>query len=499
MLKSEAIFIMKDISKHFPGVQALDNVTFEVDRGEVHALVGENGAGKSTLIKILSGIQGPDSGQIFYKDQEIRINTPRDAQNLGISTIYQELNLCQNLTVAQNVFLGKESTRTLLHYLDEDQINAKCRQYLDLLEANIDPKALLSSLSVAQQQMVEIAKALSYESDVIIMDEPTATLTLHETDKLFETIRKLREQGRSVIYISHRLEEVFEIADTVTVLRDGKLVGTKTISELEYNDIVRMMVGREIQNMYVRPAETEKRADKALLEVKDFTKQGVFKNINFSLYGGEILGFSGLVGAGRTDLMRALFGLETTDAGKIIIKGKEQVFNSPKEAIQTGIGMTSEDRKKESLFLDFSVRENITIASMDAIITSGIVDSKKENTLVHAQMKQLDIKTPSSETKIISMSGGNQQKVAIARWLVTEPDILILDEPTRGIDVGSKAEIYKLMRQLTKQGKGIILVSSELLEILAVSDRIVVMNKGEIVGEFMNADATEEKIMELAV
>ena len=500
MIQSEAIFIMRDISKHFPGVQALDNVTFEVDKGEVHALVGENGAGKSTLIKILSGIQPPDSGQILYKEQEIKIKNPRAAQNLGISTIYQELNLCQNLTVAQNVFLGKESTSTFLSYLNEDQMNEKCRQYLDLLEANINPKALLSSLSVAQQQMVEIAKALSYESDVIIMDEPTATLTLHETDKLFKTIHKLREQGRSVIYISHRLEEVFEIADTVTVLRDGKLVGTEKISELEYNDIVRMMVGREVQNMYVRPTKTANMTDEALLDVKNFTKQGVFKDINFSLHRGEILGFSGLVGAGRTELMRTIFGLDSVDKGQLAIKGRAHgVFPSPREAIQAGIGRTTEDRKKESLFLDFTVRENITIASMDAIIRSGIIDRKKEHALAEEQMRQLDIKAPSSETKVVAMSGGNQQKAVIARWLMTGPDVLILDEPTRGVDVGSKAEIYKLMRLLTEEGKGIILISSELPEILTVSDRILVMNKGEIVGEFMNADATEENIMALAV
>jgi len=500
-MNSGTIFIMKDISKSFPGVKALDKVTFEVDRGEVHALVGENGAGKSTLIKILSGVYHQDSGQILYKGKEIDIKNPRYAQELGISTIYQELNLCPNLTVADNIFLGNEFSSSFFNYIDEKKLNRECKKYLDLLEADVDSRTLVSSLSVAQQQMVEIAKALSYESDVIIMDEPTATLTLHETKKLFETIRKLKEQGRSIIYISHRLEEVFEIADTVTVLKDGKLVGTKSLKDLNYIDIVRMMVGRDIESKYIKTAhKMGKKVGKVLLEVRNLTKKGIFENINFSLHACEILGFSGLVGAGRTDLMRAIFGLETIDEGNIIINGKDiKQFKGPKEAINKGIGMTSEDRKRESLFLNFNIRENVTISYLDYLSKYGYIMGGTEKNFVGKFTKQLDIKPQNIEAQVITMSGGNQQKVAIAKWLATAPEILIMDEPTRGIDVGAKSEIYKLIRLLSDQGKGIIFISSELPEILTLSDRIIVMNKGKIVGTFMNEEATEEKIMELAV
>jgi ABC-type sugar transport system ATPase subunit len=500
-MSSETLFIMKDISKNFPGVKALDNVTFEVDRGEVHALVGENGAGKSTLIKILSGVYHQDSGQILYKGAEIDIKNPSYARELGISTIYQELNLCPNLTVADNIFLGNEFSSTFVNYIDEKKLNKECKKYLDLLEADVNSRSLVSSLSVAQQQMVEIAKALSYESEVIIMDEPTATLTLHETKKLFETIRKLKEQGRSVIYISHRLEEVFEIADTLTVLKDGKLVGTKPLKDLEYIDIVRMMVGRDIESKYMKTGgKKEKKVGKVLLEVRNLTKKGVFENINFSLHASEILGFSGLVGAGRTDLMRAIFGLETIDDGNIIINGNDiKQFKGPKEAINKGIGMTSEDRKRESLFLNFNIRENVTISYLDYLSKSGYIMGSMEKKFVAQFIKQLNIKPQNIEAQVMTMSGGNQQKVAIAKWLATSPEILIMDEPTRGIDVGAKSEIYKLIRFLAEQGKGIIFISSELPEILTLSDRIMVMNKGKIVGQFLNEEATEEKIMELAV
>lgn len=498
-MDSEIIIVMKNISKIFPGVKALDNVTLQVAKGEVHALVGENGAGKSTLIKILSGVHRPDSGQIIYKGREIRIESPSQARGLGISTIYQELNLCPNLMVAENIFLGNEPGRTYFSYINDNQLNKECRKYLDLLEADVNPTTIVSNLSVAQKQVVEIAKALSYESEIIIMDEPTASLTLHETDRLFKIIQKLKGQGKSIIYISHRLEEVFKIADIITILKDGKLMCTRPINELSYGDIVRMMVGREIQDKYIRTTKTVEKKVECLLEVKDFTKKGLFKNINFTLHAGEILGFAGLVGAGRTELMRALFGLEHVDKGKIIIDGKEIVFKSPKEAINAGIGMTSEDRKRGSLFLNFNIRENTTISCLDYLSKYGYVIGIKEKGFANNYIKQLDIKPQNSEVLTLNLSGGNQQKVAIAKWLATGPDILIMDEPTRGIDVGAKSEIYKLIKSLAEQGKGIILVSSELPEILSLSDRIIVMNKGEIVGDFINEEVTEEKIMELAV
>lgn len=500
IMNKESIFVMKDISKAFPGVQALDKVKFEVNKGEVHALVGENGAGKSTLIKILSGVYSQDSGYIIYRGKAINIKSPREAKNLGISTIYQELNLCPNLTVADNIFLGNEDSKTVFKYIDESKLLKKCKECLDLLKSNINPKMYVSMLSIAQQQIVEIAKALVHESEVIIMDEPTASLTINETEKLFEIIQKLKEQGKSVIYISHRLEEVFEIADTVTVLKDGALMGTKPISELDYGTIVKMMVGRKIINKYTKTkAEKSEKREKLLLEVKGLTKEGVFNDISFSLNAGEILGFSGLVGAGRTELMKALFGLDTIDKGKIIVKGEEVKFKSSKDAIKVGIGMTSEDRKNESLFMNFNIRENITISYLDNISKYSYIVRSNEKKSAREFADKLNIKPINIETSTMAMSGGNQQKVAIAKWLITGPDILIMDEPTRGIDVGAKAEIYKLIKDLAKSGKGIIFVSSELPEILSIADRIFVMNKGKLTGSFLNKDATEEKLMKLSV
>ncbi len=495
------IFAMNNITKVFPGVKALDKVTFEVKPGEVHALVGENGAGKSTLIKILSGIYRQDEGQIFYKGKEIEIKNPRHAQELGISTIYQELNLCNNLTVADNIFLGREDSKTILKYIDESSLVNKCKKYLDMLGADINPNMPVYKLTVAQKQLVEIAKALSYESEVIIMDEPTSALTLNESEKLFNIIKFLKNSGKSIIYISHRLEEVFKIADIVTVIKDGKLVGTKLLKDLTYKDIVKMMVGREIEEKYLgRHTVSTRTHGDVLLEVKNFTKNKVFENISFKLYAGEILGFSGLVGSGRSELMRAIFGLDYIDSGKIIVKGKEISFiKSSREAIEYGIGMSTEDRKKDGLFFNFNIRENVTISCLDKFVKFGYIFSGKENSIVKEYMNYLSINPPNSEIKVINLSGGNQQKVVIAKLLATAPDILIFDEPTRGIDVGSKSEIYKLTRKLAEQGKGIIFVSSELPEILTISDRIIVMNKGKIAGEFENKDATEEKIMMLAV
>jgi ABC-type sugar transport system ATPase subunit len=496
----EKIFVMNNISKSFPGVKAIDQVNFEVDTGEVHALVGENGAGKSTLMKILSGVYSQDSGEIIFKGKEIKILNPKQAQVLGISTIYQELNLCPNLTVADNIFLGNEKSKTLLKYIDENYIYSKSKEYLNLLDSEINPKIPVSLLSVAQMQIVEIAKALAYESKVIIMDEPTASLTIRETKKLFEIIKKLKEQHRSVIYISHRLEEVFEIADTVTVLRDGQLIDTKKIDELDYNMIVKMMVGREIESKYsLSKIRESQKKNKIILEAKGLTRIGSFENISFTLNAGEIIGFSGLVGAGRTELMKAIFGLLKLDKGQVIVKDKKQKFKSSKDAIRAGIGLTSEDRKNESLFMNFNIRENISIAFLDKITKYGYISNREEKKHTEYFLSKLNIKPPNLDTPIITMSGGNQQKVAIAKWLITKPDILIMDEPTRGIDVGAKAEIYKLIRELAKQGKGIIFVSSELPEILFLADKILIMNKGRLVGTFLSKEATEEKIMELAI
>lgn len=500
-MNEDKILIMKNITKSFPGVKALDDVSFEVKKGEVHALVGENGAGKSTLIKILSGLYKQDLGQIIYKGKEIEVNSPRQAKNLGISTVYQELNLCSNLTVADNIFLGNEKSKTIFQCIDDDmQVNKSREYFLDLLDSKIDPKINISQLSIAQQQIVEIAKALSYKSELIIMDEPTSSLSIHETEKLFEIIHKLKNQGRSVLYISHRLEEIFKIADTVSVLKDGKLMGTKALEELDYSAIVKMMVGREIKNKYYRTnIEESSKKQKELLEVKNLSKKGFFENINFTLNSGEIIGFSGLIGAGRTDVMKALSGQLKFDKGKIIINGGEKIINSPIDAIKLGIAMTSEDRINESLFMNFNIRENLTISFLNNISKYGYILSSKEKEFTNDFISRLNIKPANSEVPAITMSGGNLQKIAIAKWLVTEPDILIMDEPTRGIDVGAKAEIYKLIKILAEQGKGIIFISSELPEILLLSDRILVMNKGKLAGELLNKDANEEKILELSV
>ncbi len=500
-LMDEQIFLMKNITKRFPGVTALDDVTFGVERGKAHALVGENGAGKSTLMKILSGLYQLDEGEIYFHGEEINNLNPKQVQELGISTIYQELNLCSNLTVGQNIFLGKEPVKTFLTILQEDKIAEESKKYLDMLSSEIDPRMMIDQLSIAEQQIVEIAKALSYESEVIIMDEPTSSLTLKETEKLLEIVRSLRNQGHSIVYISHRLEEVFQVADVVTVLRDGKLVGTDNIENLNYDKIVRMMVGREIENKYYHTAEESERAlrQEHLLEVENLSIKGLLHNISFHLRPGEILGFSGIVGAGRTELMEALFGIREIDSGEIKLNGKKVKIRSPKDAIRNGMGMTSEDRKNKSLFLNFNVRENVTIANLWKMTNSGYISTREEKAVVKEFINLLNIKPPKTEFQTITMSGGNQQKVVISKSLTNQPQILIMDEPTRGIDVGAKAEIYKIIKTLADEGKGILFVSSELPEILSLCDRILVMNQGSVVGEFLNKEASEEKIMALSI
>jgi len=498
---SSAVVEMKNIRKQFPGVLALDEVSFQLIEGEVHALVGENGAGKSTLMKILSGIYHQDSGSISYKGKEIRNLSTRQVRDLGISTIYQELNLCPNLDVAENIFLGKERIRTAFRVLDKKHIHEEARKYLRLLDSAIDPYQFVDRLSIAEQQIVEIAKALSYESQVIVMDEPTSSLTLKETGKLFEIIRRLKEQGRSVVFISHRLEEVFLIADTATVLRDGHHIGTKNVKDLEYEEIVKMMVGREIEKKHSKTGTKVERkpGEEVLLEIRNFTVANLLNDISFKLYPGEILGFSGIVGAGRTELMETIYGLRGRDRGEIAIHGKIARIRSPKDAIDNGLAMTSEDRKHKSLFLNFNIRENMTISYLRRMTKNGYINSRKEKNFVLKFLDSLNIKPKDPEFPTFTMSGGNQQKVVIAKSLSTEPEILIMDEPTRGIDVGAKEEVYNIIRTLAGAGKSIILVSSELPEILSLCDRIIVMNKGSIVGELSNEEATEERIMALSV
>jgi ABC-type sugar transport system ATPase subunit len=497
----DIIFEMKNIRKQFPGVLALDDVSFEVVEGEVHALVGENGDGKSTLMKILSGLYHQDSGRIFYKSKEIRNFSTRQVRDLGISTIYQELNLCPNLDVAQNIFLGKEKTSTPLKILHNEFIYEEARKYLQLLDSSIDPYRIVAPLGIAERQIIEIAKALSYECQVIVMDEPTSSLTPKETGKLFELIARLQAQGRSVVFISHRLEEVFTIADRATVLRDGRHIGTKNVKDLGYEEIVNMMVGREIEKKHTKTGTLSAHSSQgeALLEVKNLTVNNLLNDISFRLYPGQVLGFSGIVGAGRTELMEAIFGLRPRDHGEIRIHGKVTNIRSPKDAINSGLSMTSEDRKKKSLFLNFNVRENVTISFLSRMAKSGYINGGKERKFVQRFIDLLSMRPADPEFQTYTMSGGNQQKVVIAKSLSTEPEILIMDEPTRGIDVGAKEEVYKIIKSLAAEGKGIILVSSELPEILSLCDRIIVMNKGSLVGEFSNEEATEEQIMSLSV
>ena len=498
MSDKNPIFVLEEITKDFPGVRALDKVSFEVNSGEVHALVGENGAGKSTLVKILAGLYRPDEGVIYYQGDRIEAITPRQMCEFGISVIYQELDLCGNLSVAANIFLGRERVKYGAGIVDESALRAESRKYLRMLDADIDPAAPVSTLSIAQQQLVEIAKALSYESRVIIMDEPTSSLTLHEVDKLLDVVKQLKADGKAIVFISHRLEEISLIADAVTVLRDGKLIGTHPMDQLDTDRIVGMMVGREVTHEYPGPAVSAARRE-PLLAVKDLSSGDSFRDVTFELYPGEILGLSGLVGAGRTELLEAVYGLRPITSGQVFLKGREVTITSPGDAIGSGIAMTSENRKHKSLFLNFRTRENVTISSLKDSVEHFYVSTPKERDIVRNFTAQLNVTPPDPEFMTVNMSGGNQQKVVLSKALATEPEVLLMDEPTKGIDVGAKAELYDIIRRLAQQGKGILCVSSELLEILGLCDRILVMSKGRLVGGFTNSEATEEKIMSLSV
>ncbi len=491
MASDHVLLSMEHIGKSFPGVRALDDVTLEVRAGEVHALVGENGAGKSTLMKILTGALPKDAGVIRLDGREVSIQSPADALALGISMIHQELTLIPYLDVGQNIFLGREP---LLPFgrIDWKTLYEQARQQLQKMEIDLDPHRTVADLSIAQQQMVEIAKALSGQARLIIMDEPTSSLSERETEKLFELIRSLRRQGVTIIYISHRIEEIFEIADRVTVLRDGKYVGTYKVSEVTPADLVRKMVGRDIQELFQKQ-EAEKQ--NVVLEVKHLTGAGCLQDISFGLRRGEILGLAGLVGSGRTRLSRALFGAEQIEHGEIWIEGQRVTMDSPETAIRHGMGLVPEDRKSQALFLNMAVEANIVISALPHLARAGVIDHPRAHALALEYAKKLDIRTPSLSQLAKNLSGGNQQKTVIARWLTLNPRILILDEPTRGIDVGAKAEIHALMSQLAKQGMGILMISSELLEVLGVSDRILVMREGRTAGEFLRGQATEDKIM----
>lgn len=486
---------MRAIVKTYPGVRALDGVDFQVMPGEVHALVGENGAGKSTLMKILAGADSKDSGQVVVNGADVQIDTPQEAMRLGISIIYQEFNLVPYVNAAENIFLGREPTSAIPGVIDFGRMYADAQRVVDELGVPLDVRAPTNTLSVAQQQMVEIAKSTSRNSRIIAMDEPSATLTEHELENLFALIRKLKADGVSIIYISHRLDEVFQIADRVTVLRDGRLVGTKPVSQTDRDDIIRMMVGRELQDSI--PKVTAQPGEVAL-SVRGLNRAGTLNDINFEVRRGEILGIAGLVGAGRTEVARAVFGADPVDSGDIWLDGRRVEVRSPRDAIRLGIGLVTEDRKALGLVLGMAVRENVSLANLGTLSRLGFVLRRKEREAANRFVEELMIKTPSVEQAVGNLSGGNQQKVVLAKWMFTQSKVLIFDEPTRGIDVGAKTEIYQLMNNLAANGVAIVMISSELPEVLGMSDRILVMHEGSIVGELSREEATQERIMHLA-
>lgn len=487
---------MKQISKRFPGVIALDEVDFEISKGEVVALAGENGAGKSTLMKILGGVYVPDGGKIFIEGSETTIRSVTDATENGVGFVHQELNVLDNLTVAENVYLGREP-RIFGFLVDRGKINADTSVYLERLGLSLPSETPLGELSIAQQQMVEIAKALSLNARIVIMDEPTSSLTLTETERLLEVIKDLREQGVSIIYISHRLGEIKEIADKVVVLRDGKNAGVLGREEINHDAIVKLMVGRDIERFYKPPSETQQ-AD--FVHVKNLkTLRYPNQEISFTVRKGEILGFAGLVGAGRSDAAQAIFGVDTSLSGTISIDGEKIKISSSRDAIKNGIYLIPEDRRNSGLILDVPIRENITLPALRRYASAGLVNISSENKVSEEMCRKLNVKAPSIETKAGNLSGGNQQKVVLAKWLSLNPRLLIFDEPTRGIDVGAKAEIYQLMRDLAESGVAIVMISSDMEEILNESDRIAVMHEGAITGILDREEASEEAIMQLAV
>jgi ribose transport system ATP-binding protein len=494
---AEAIVVMEGIEKTFPGVHALSNCRYDLFPGEVHALVGENGAGKSTLMKILAGVYQKDAGRFLYKGKDVLIPNPRAAQHLGISIIHQELNLMQHLTAAQNIFVGREPRQGFALLLDEKGMNDKARELFKMLHLDLDPRTKVMDLVVARQQMVEIAKALSFNSEVLIMDEPTAALNIEEIEELFRIIRHLRDRGVGVAYISHRLEELKQISDRITVMRDGKYVDTRRTTEVEVGEIISMMVGRTIYETSRNLKDTS--GHEVVLSVSHLQQGRTIKDVSFEARAGEILGFAGLMGAGRTEVARAVFGADPVQAGEISVQGRRVHIRRPSDAVRHGIGYLSEDRKRFGLALGMDVEANIVMATMKRFLGwLGIIRRGETRATAEKFVSLLSIKTPGLTQMTKFLSGGNQQKVVVGKWLVRDCNILFFDEPTRGIDVGAKSEIYKLLNDLAEQGKAVIMISSELPEIIRMSHRIVVMCEGRITGELTASEATQEKIMHLA-
>lgn len=498
--KQEYVLELKNIVKRFPGVLALDRVKLQLIKGEVHVLLGENGAGKSTLIKVMTGAFTPDEGEMYMDGEKVKFNGPIHASKLGIGAVYQEFNLIPHLTIAENIYLGKEPLKTkFLGIKDMKYMVAESQKYLDMVGAKLDPRKTVDSCGVAEQQLVEIAKALASNAKVLILDEPSAALTNEEINKLFEVIRNLQKEGVTLVYISHRLEEIQEIGDRVTVLRDGTYVETVDVEKghLDTDYLIKLMVGRDLDNKFPK---VEVEFGDEVLKVENLSREGVIHDINLSLRRGEVLGIAGLVGAGRTEVARAIFGADKKTSGEIYINGKLTKIKTPRDAIENniGIGLAPEDRKSEGLVQIMSISDNVVMPCENKVSSFGVFKKKEVDKLLDEQIKSLRIKTPSAKQYVENLSGGNQQKVVLAKWIASGAEIIILDEPTRGIDVGAKVEVYQLMNKLVKSGAGIIMISSELPELLAMSDRIVVMCEGRITGELTREEADQEKILKLA-
>ncbi|MDN7241974.1 sugar ABC transporter ATP-binding protein [Planococcus sp. N028] len=486
---------MTDISKSFSGNKVLKNVRFSLEKGEIHALMGENGAGKSTLMKIMAGIYSRDSGTVEVKGQPVEFTSPKQAEAAGIAVIHQELNVLPHLSIAENLFLGREETYGRTGILKTKEMEKKTREILADLGLDIDPASPASILSVGKQQIVEIAKALSVDAEVIIMDEPTAALTDREIDSLFATIRQLQKQGVSFIYISHRMEEIFSLCDRITILRDGEYVGERKISETSFEEIVQMMVGRELGERF---PERNSTIGDVKLAVKGLSRKDCFENVSFELRKGEILSIAGLMGAGRTEVVQSLFGYKKLDAGTIEFDGQPIKIDNPRKAKEIGIGYVTEDRKSEGLIVDFTVEENVSMTNFSSISKNGLISKKKERGLYDQMVKRLGIRTSGPEQSAKSLSGGNQQKVVIAKWLGIEPELLILDEPTRGVDVGAKKEIYSIINELAERGVAILMISSELPEVIGMADRVLVMHEGKVTADLHKNEMTQERIMHYA-
>jgi len=495
-MAEEFLLEMEHIQKEFPGVKALDGVQLRVRPGTVHSLMGENGAGKSTLMKVLLGIYQPDGGSIRFDGVEHNQMDIHSSLKHGISMIHQELSPILHMTVAENIYLGREPLiNKMVGWVDHKKLYEQTRELLENLDIDIDPTTKMVDLSIANMQMIEIATAISYNSKLVIMDEPTSAITEKEVAHLFRMINNLRNKNVSIIYITHKMDEVFEISDDVTVLRDGQFVGTERASDIDKNKLIAMMVGRELTNFF--PKEDAEITD-VKLEVRNISLEGKFNDVSFEVRKGEILGIAGLMGSGRTEVIESIFGVYPPDSGEILIDGKPAGIKQPMDAIKHGMGLLTEDRKMSGLFLPLSVRDNMVTSNIKQYVTRTGLNFKKIEEDCETQRQALSVKTPSLNQTIVNLSGGNQQKVLIARWLLTEPDVLFLDEPTRGIDVGAKSEIHKLMSKLAQMGKAVVMVSSEMPEILGMSDRIIVMHEGDKAGELSRAEATQEKVLILA-